>query len=52
LLGLPLERLFSIGQSYAALTIIDVRSKGCRLQGMNLQQPQQAPSAGRMTVSS
>jgi probable phosphoglycerate mutase len=37
LLDMPLERLFSIGQSYGALTIIDVRPKGCRLQGVNLQ---------------
>jgi probable phosphoglycerate mutase len=49
LLDMPLESLFSIGQSYGALTIIGVRPQGCRLQGLNLQQPQQAPSAGRMT---
>ncbi|MGD9186610.1 MAG: histidine phosphatase family protein [Desulfobacteraceae bacterium] len=52
LLGMPLERLFSIGQSYGALTIIDVHPKGCRIQGVNLQQPQKAPSAGRLTVLS
>jgi probable phosphoglycerate mutase len=51
LLGMPLESLFSIGQSYGALSIIDVRPKGCRIQGVNLQQPQEAPSA-RTSVSS
>jgi probable phosphoglycerate mutase len=52
LLGMPLERLFSIGQSYGALTIIDMLPKGCRLQGLNIQQPRKAPSAGRVTLPS
>lgn len=39
LLGMPVGNLFSIGQSYGALNIIDVRPAGCRLQGLNLQQP-------------
>jgi hypothetical protein len=45
LLGMPLESLFSIGQRYGALTIIDVRPQGLRLQGMNLCPPREAPSA-------
>jgi probable phosphoglycerate mutase len=52
LLDMPLESMFSIGQSYGALTIIGVRPQGCRLLGLNLQQPKQAPSAGRMTIPS
>ena len=52
LLGLPLESLFSFGQSYGALTIIDVHPEGFRLQGLNLQQPQEAPSILRATVPS
>jgi probable phosphoglycerate mutase len=45
LLGMPLENLFSIGQSHGALNIIDVRPQGYRLQGVNLQPPPEAPSA-------
>jgi broad specificity phosphatase PhoE len=52
LLGMPLESLFCFGQSYGALTIIEVRPKGFRLQGLNLQQPQEAPSACQATVPS
>jgi len=37
LLGLPLENLFSIGQGYGALNIIDVRPQGYRIQGLNFQ---------------
>lgn len=51
LLGMPLESLFSIGQSYGALTIIDMRPKGCCIQGLNLQQPQEASSAGTTVPS-
>jgi alpha-ribazole phosphatase len=37
LLGMPLENLFSIGQGYGALNIVDVRPQGFRLQGLNFQ---------------
>jgi probable phosphoglycerate mutase len=37
LLEMPLENLFLFGLSFGALTIIDVRPEGCRLQGVNLQ---------------
>ncbi len=40
LLGMPLENLFSIGQSYGALNIIDLRPQQSRLQGLNLRFPQ------------
>jgi alpha-ribazole phosphatase len=39
LLGMPLEQLFSIGQSYGALNIVDVRREGCRVRGVNLPLP-------------
>lgn len=37
LLSMPLDHLFSIGQSHGALNIIDIRPDGFRLQAMNLQ---------------
>lgn len=36
ILGMPLENLFSIGQSYGALNIIEVRPNGYRIHGLNL----------------
>jgi probable phosphoglycerate mutase len=39
LLGMPLKNLFTIGQAYAALTIIDARPQGFRLQALNLPLP-------------
>lgn len=39
LLGMPLENLFTIGQAYASLTIIDVQPEGFRLQTLNLPLP-------------
>lgn len=47
LLGMPLENLFSIGQAYGALNIIEVRPGGCRLQAMNWPLPEQACIPGR-----
>jgi alpha-ribazole phosphatase len=46
LLGMPLENLFSIGQAYGALNIIEVRPGGCRVQAMNWPLPEQACSPG------
>lgn len=43
MLGMPLESLFSIGQSYGALTIIDIHPRGYRIQGLNIQPAQQIP---------
>ena len=40
LLGLPLENLFAVGLSYGALSIVDVRPSGCRLQALNLPAPE------------
>jgi probable phosphoglycerate mutase len=39
LLGMPLENLFTIGQAFAALTIIDAQPEGFRLQALNLPLP-------------
>jgi len=39
LLGMPLDNLFCIGQAYGALTIIEVRPQGYRIQAINIQQP-------------
>lgn len=39
LLGMPLENLFAIGLSYGALSIVDVRPSGYRLQALNLPAP-------------
>lgn len=36
ILGMPIENLFSIGQSHGALSTIDVRPEGYRIQGVNL----------------
>lgn len=45
LLGMPLDNLFSIGQAYGALNIIEVRPQGYRVQGVNIQHPEKEPSA-------
>lgn len=39
LLGMPLENLFSIGQRYGGLSIVDARSKGYRIQAVNIASP-------------
>jgi probable phosphoglycerate mutase len=39
LLGMPLDKLFHIGQAYGALNIVDVRRSGYRLQALNLPSP-------------
>ena len=39
LLGIPLENLFGIGQAYGALSIVEARSDGYRIQALNLQSP-------------
>jgi probable phosphoglycerate mutase len=44
ILEMPLGGLFSIAQSYGALTIIDVRPERYRIQGLNLQPAQHVPS--------
>jgi alpha-ribazole phosphatase len=40
LLDMSLDRLFSIGQAYGALNIIEVRTKGYRIQALNLPIPE------------
>jgi broad specificity phosphatase PhoE len=40
LLGMPLENLFCLGQSYGALNIVDVRPEGNRIQALNLLSPE------------
>ncbi len=45
LLGMPLDNLFTIGQGYGALNIIEVRSDGYRIQGLNIQHPREASAA-------
>jgi alpha-ribazole phosphatase len=37
LLDMPLDKLFTIGQAYGALNIIEVRMNGYRIQALNLQ---------------
>lgn len=45
LLGMPLDNLFLIGQSYGALNIIQVRPQGYRVQGLNIHPFRTSPSS-------
>ena len=38
-LGLPLERILALGQDYAALSVLDLSARGCRLAALNERDP-------------